>query len=290
MSTPIYTNITPAPPPAPLAPAPPLKPIWSTTVCRQGAIHSQLGQTVGKRGAPQETKFTRIDYDPNKSDLVRHLLMFRAFHGYWEGRNCAIVEYETPSGEKRYAIGVSSGTHSEEKLLLFLQALKANNQLGRVTRVYSERQPCNGCDSGNNCDHLLKTSPLMKGATVEWSFDYKLIKGPKKDEDQYIKQEELYDTQRAAHRKTANSADWNAQASAEQGAPGAPFVHVLPPVDAAFDRTKTVGVFDNRGLKTDPRTHPEQALPPQGVLDSARAFSGARLRFRKPPAENGDGT
>jgi hypothetical protein len=89
----------------------------------------------------------------------------------YEG-NFAVLEYELANGQKVIGTPVSSrgkglnGPHSEKQLVLWTRDELPSG--ARVTRVFSERQPCTM--QNNNCDKLL--SNALPGAEVTFAVEY----------------------------------------------------------------------------------------------------------------------
>jgi hypothetical protein len=84
----------------------------------------------------------------------------------YSGNNYAVFEYRDANGNIAFHVQASDGVrHSERLGLEYLQ-----NELGipsqNITRLYSERQPCDF----NYCDRYVAQN--VPQAEVTWSFDY----------------------------------------------------------------------------------------------------------------------
>jgi hypothetical protein len=276
--------LTPIPP---LGNVPPLQPIWTTTIRRADATRVALNQPVeGERGG-RTVPARRVPYTPEGSDLVRQVLLFRAFHGYWQAKNVAVVEYTNADGEvmRVFATSSTNGIHSEAKILLFLQELQRRGELGQVTRLYTEREPCNGIDGGHHCDQLVAGSPLMAGVEVTYSYDYSLRvddNGKRND----LNQNAEFNAQRERMQERANREGWHAQARQEQAEHD---IHILPGTAGEF----RVGMDNRPGTVLDTREDPRVAPPPGTVFqETARAYPADDLDavLPAPNTLNGDGT
>ena len=246
------TNVTPV---APLTTREKVRPVWATSVRRYKAVKVALDQYDPLQSAtPPHELNAHVDYDPSHSDLVRHVLDFRTLHGYWKGMNVAVAEYTTTSGETMIVVASSTqnGSHSEEKLLLYLQSLQDSGQLASVSRLYSERAPCQGIDNGHNCDCMVHASPFAATAQFTYSFEYE--RRVEDGQETRIKEEERFDTEREAHQGTANTSNGLAQVRAGLG-PNV--IHILP----ANSQRDFPLAFDDRERDIDRRPHPSDAMP-----------------------------
>jgi RHS repeat-associated protein len=105
------------------------------------------------------------------TDLSRVAAEFRQANAISAGRNVAVFEYRATDGTLQMVAGASvrgqQGLgHAERNVWAYLQ--QQGIEPSRVTRIYSERQPCNL--PGGYCDNFIKRT--FTQARVTWSFEY----------------------------------------------------------------------------------------------------------------------
>lgn len=266
---------SPIPPVAPLAPMVPLQPVWATTLRRQGIIAETLNTGPAGGGCPPRSAYRPVPYDPVAGGpLVRLAMLYRTYFDLWDsGLNVAVVQYTTPApeSETRVVIATSStyGSHSEEKLLLFLQAEQAEGRVGHIDSIYTERQPCNGGRGHRHCDHLLQSSPLLTPPTTDISYSYpydrSIPTSQKRASERAFRQaREQHEQAFAQQNGLAQAVD--AFGSEGPGTPNEPRVTLI----LRWDFEEEQDDWDMRERLRDP-------APPPPVADSARAYEGADL-------------
>lgn len=143
-------------------------------------------------GNPLGNKLQKVSFDPDDpanpaADLVKQVLMFRAFHGMWDGTNVAVCEYVTKTGEKKTIVASSGrGLHSEERIY---QMLAQQGDVAQVTRMFTDREPCCDRPGGHDCRTRIATaSPEMSPQTVYYSFPYDAATGTRKEGNKALKE------------------------------------------------------------------------------------------------------
>jgi hypothetical protein len=205
---------------------------------------------------------------------VEQVLLFRAYFGIWDRKaNVAAVQYTTTSNppETVVVIATSStyGSHSEEKLLLFLEAERAAGRLGHIDQLYTERRPCNDPEhTGRDCNHRLQNSPLftLPRTDVSYSFDY----DRRQSKSARTKEEKEFKRQRDAWDVTSQAQNMVGQAQTVFANPG-PGTNATP----RFQFILPTG-FEWMPLSYDERVEPKN--PNQH--DEARAYDAAAAMQR----------
>lgn len=111
------------------------------------------------------------------SDLSGEALSYRRANGMSGGRNVAVFEYVTPSGEFRTIARASERGigHAERIIARELEAMGVDSSA--VTRIYSELQPC-GPIPGGFCARMIERD--FPGASVSYSFEYGATPGSRR--------------------------------------------------------------------------------------------------------------
>ncbi|MBY0563049.1 MAG: hypothetical protein K2P58_02585 [Hyphomonadaceae bacterium] len=97
------------------------------------------------------------------TDLSERALRYRQAQSIGDGRNVAVFEYEDSNGTRHYIERASEGTGRHSELLGVRELQRLGIRPEQVTRIYSDRQPCRGCDQ--------LIAPYSR-ARVTWGADY----------------------------------------------------------------------------------------------------------------------
>ena len=112
-----------------------------------------------------------LDATGPAAHLVRQAIDFRAMYGEWGLTNVAVFEY-TVNGVAHTLIAVScKNAHSETRALQYLRSLRDGGADVQVTRVYTEREPCEGT-ANHHCGGALANDPMTTNAEIFATWPY----------------------------------------------------------------------------------------------------------------------
>lgn len=109
--------------------------------------------------------FTKVDY--GSTDLSMIAIKYRISNGIYTGRNVAVFEYEDGNVVGTIVKASERGVGHAERLAA-KELLKLGIDSSKVTRIYSELEPC--CMPGGYCKKFIKNT--FPQAEVTYTFDY----------------------------------------------------------------------------------------------------------------------